>query len=551
MRSTTRFFILLLLVVFLQVLAAAPAHAQDEGGASSGSSDGASSGASDGASSDGSGDGAGDAATNGDEDVKEKIEDTFGSVVEAGKEVYESIKDTVKDVIGSLTGAGGDAAAGAGDAAGGDTAAGGEDAAGGSSMDELISKLNEGGLEDLASQIQSGVDNVESFVNGEAESGQEFVDMIKSAGDQMGQPIDLYGDAQKLGDENPILKDVETLSDNLATDATDVADSVKQSLTQAGDGAEGVYAEGGSLAEGYKGDAEKTMSDQIDTLSGLRADPAAFEKTYGEMFNVKGTSGDTTASASMSLAGASLFTGADDRGKAGNDISQNSLLLKGDAYVGARIDASVESSYLGGAGKFSAENQTTLGLSAQGEGNAKWMTGDAVLDAKARAEVTAGITSSTTVKNEINLGGGMSNNTTAVVDAVAGAQATADGKLYAGKNGLEASGSAEARVGAWVDGKATTGVQYKGENVFSATGTAGAGLGVGAGVSGGAAFRTDKVGFNAQVTLGPVKLGGGVYVNPVAMGQMAVDKGSQAIAAVGNGAKAIGNGARNLWNRLF
>jgi hypothetical protein len=269
------------------------------------------------------------------------------------------------------------------------------------------------------------------------------------------------------------------------------------------------------------------------------------------MFNAKAEGGGFTATSQGTLAGAKLFGEADYRGMAGNEASQNQMLLKGEAWAGPRIDSKVEGTYLNGAGKLTASNTTGLGVMAHGEGNAKWMTGDAVVDAKAKVNVVAGAYSTTTVKNTMDLGGGFGSSQTAVIDGMAGAQARANGTLYAGKNGLEASGGAEARVGAWVDAKGSASTQYKGQNLFTAEGSAGAGLGVGAGVKGGAAFRTDKVGFSAQVTLGPVKLGGGLYVNPVAMTQLAVDKSKLVVNAVGNGLNKAADGAKKLWDKLF
>lgn len=533
MRKSGRLLAILLVFAFLNAVVVAPAFAQAAapagGGGAAASGGGA---AASGAGAEGTGEGEGD--------VREKVEETFGSVEQAGTEVSESIRTTVAGAVGVEGALGAD----------------------GMSMDELNSKLNEGDLEDLAQQIQSGVDNVESFVAGEGESGQEFLDMIQQVGDRMGEPVDLFGEAAKLGEENPLLQNIETLSTNLETDATAMADSLRGSLTEAGDGVGGITAAGSGSVDGYSGGAAEAISGQLDPLSGMRSDPAGFERTYGEVFSAGSTDGTTTTSATMTLAGGRLSTGDDLRGMATNDISHNSLMLQGEAWAGPRIEAGVESTYLGGAGQVSVNNTLTAGGVVSGEGNASWLTDTALVDASGNVSATVGVLNTTTVRNDIDLGGGFGTNQTAVLEVGAGAQARANGTLYAGQNGLEVSGGATARVGAWADASGSTSAQYRGQNLFTAEGSAGAGLGLGAGAEGGVAFRSDRVGFSAQVTVGPVTLGGGVYVNPVAMGQVAVDYGGRAVDAVGrgvsavgsgirSGASAIGQGARNLWSRIW
>jgi hypothetical protein len=73
--------------------------------------------------------------------------------------------------------------------------------------------------------------------------------MIKETGDKMGQLIDLYGDAQKLGQE----PDPEGRGAALhePRDRRDESGRLgESSLAGAGDGAPGMFAQGGSLAEG-------------------------------------------------------------------------------------------------------------------------------------------------------------------------------------------------------------------------------------------------------------------------------------------------------------
>jgi len=78
----------------------------------------------------------------------------------------------------------------------------------------------------------------------------------------------------------------------------------------------------------------------------------------------------------------------------------------------------------------------------------------------------------------------------------------------------------EVRVGAWAEAKGSLTRKYKGQDLFVLKGTAGAGWGVGIGGGEHFSFRLDRLGFDGKGTLGPFKLGGGVYVNPKAVAEL-------------------------------
>ncbi len=514
--------------------------------------------------------------------VKDGVSGVLGALTGAGKEIYGQIKETVKNIVGSITGSLPDAVSQVAGQAGKLAEQATKTAEGilggsGSPLSGMLDKLKSLGAGDIAEKIQGGLDNLKKFVSEKGASANEFLSMVKDMG------INLFekakGEVAKLGDAgaklgefgkslfkkgvdavNPVIADLakmqETLAGKAAERALDIGKFISGKAAEIPgfaeklkSGALDLWKKGNEAADKLKFDAAKTISENFDKLTSLRGNPIKFNETFGNMFSAK--SADGKASASMSMAGFNLTGGPDDLGQANNEISKHQVLLKGEAWLGPRIDAKVAGSYLNGKGQISLENRLVAGLDGQVEGNAKWLTGGALIDAKAKASVTAGIHNTTTFKNKIDLGGGYASNTTAVVDAMAGAQAKANGTLYMGKNGLEVKGGAEARVGLWADASGSTSMQYKGQNLFTAEGSAGAGLGVGAGAKGGVSFRADKVGFSAQVTLGPVKLGGGIYVNPVAMTEMAVDKGKQALTAVGNGLNKVGDGAKKLWDKLF
>jgi len=313
-------------------------------------------------------------------------------------------------------------------------------------------------------------------------------------------------------------------------------------LKQVADGAVGVCSKGAAALDKVSGDAAEMISKNLNTLTSKGTDPLKYNEAFGKMFDVSSKCGNATAKASMSFGGCKLTTGADINGQAGNEISKHEALLKAEAWLGPKIETGVSADYLGGAGKFSLDNRFVAGLDAKAEGNVKWLKDGAVLDAKGKVNLVAGLHNTTTLQNNIKMGD-MGLNQTAVLDLVAGAQAKANGTAYLGKNGVELQGGAEARVGLWADAKGASSVQYKGQNLFTAEGTAGAGLGLGAGAKGGFSMRADKVGFSAQVTLGPFKLGGGIYVNPVAVGQMAWDGAKNVANTVASGIK---NFASNL-----
>lgn len=505
--------------------------------------------------------------------VKGAVGGVVGAVKDVAGKVYETVKDTVKNVLGTITGTlpkvieqvqgavQGAAQGAVGGLAGAANGVAGmiDKAAGGAA--DIAGKL--AGLPaDIQKKVQDGIANIKDYISGKANDASNFLGMVKEFGvnlfenakkttvDLAGKGLDMLKDGAKA--VNPILASIASLQAKgaamAAEKALDVAKFVQEKAAEAPGfieklktGAIGLFQKGQELADKYKGDAAETIAKNFEKLTGLRGDPAKYNKTFGEMFNVSAKEGNAAASASMSFGGYNIKTGADLQGEAGNEISKHQRLIKGEAWLGPKIDTHVEAGYLGGRGKMSLDNRFVAGLDAQFEGNAKWLTGGALVDAKGKVDVVAGVHNTTTFQNSLKLSENYGVKQTAIVDVVAGAQAKANGTLYAGKNGVEVSGGAEARVGLWADAKGSTAMQYKGQNLFTAEGSAGAGLGVGAGVKGGVAFRADKVGFNASVTLGPVKLGGGIYVNPVAMTEMAIDKGKQAVGAVTDTAKKVGN----------
>jgi len=207
-------------------------------------------------------------------------------------------------------------------------------------------------------------------------------------------------------------------------------------------------------------------------------------------------------------------------------------ILEGNFYMGPRFSNETTMNYLGGKGKLEFKSDTTLGLDSMAEGKMKFMAGGAIVNGAGHADVVAGFCSVNKLKNNIDLGNGVSNKTVSMVEAIAGGNARANGKVYVGGNGIELGYGAKARVGAWIEGKVTNSLKVDGKELFVAKGSAGAGLGVGIGAEGKFAFRIDRVGFDGEVTLGPFTLGGGTYVNPKAVAELAFDRGGKAVRYV-------------------
>lgn len=198
----------------------------------------------------------------------------------------------------------------------------------------------------------------------------------------------------------------------------------------------------------------------------------------------------------------------------GNVAAYNWQSEAGDAVVEGNFgpqDIRESRALIGGA-DITNRNQFNAGAMWKANGHAKFNRDGALVDMGGGIHGFVGVrnTNTTTIKSA-------AGTTTATVTTAAGAEGGAVGKLYAGEKGLEVSADVGGRIGTWVDASVAHNFEVDGQSVGGISFNGGAGAGLAAGLSGGFAMRTDKVGLSFGVALGPLKGGFSFYVNPVAI----------------------------------
>lgn len=509
------------------------------------------------------------------------VVDTFkGAVsgaINATKEVFNQVKDTVKGVVGSFMGTGNAIAGAVGQAAGSVSSAvsgavGAATGAAGGAMD-MLKGIGEKAMGAIGG-FQSTIDAVKGIM---ADKSLNLIDKVKNSitqfktdlGGNLGDISDLIADGKNklldglkdpssllgpvLGEvtKNPVIEELMNVGKGLAAKGTEMFASITEKgseyLNKAKEfGGNVLTAAGEAVSKNDFLQKTAAYSNKLSEMVSAKADAVQFNKQYGELFNNKVDANGVKGSSMMSFAGLDISTKDNVHDRANAIPGATNLTTKVDGHLGLKLDASI--SKTGENYSVSAATRNVVGLSAYGEGSLKWMEGGTLASASGNAQVAAGVVSSNELSGKVNLSENFGAKADVQINGLAGADASVKGNAYIGRNGIELKGGAEARAGLWADAAGSTGVQYKGQNLFTASGTAGAGLGVGAGVKGGAAFRLDKVGFDASVTLGPVKLGGGIYVNPQAVAQLGFDKGKQAVNAVGNGLKSAGGWVKSWFD---
>ncbi len=445
------------------------------------------------------------------------------SVVENTKEVvkkaYETAKTAVKTVVSSIFGAGKQAV---------DTAANAAKAVGQGA--EKAAEVAKGLPDKFTSEVNNAIDSVKDFIGGKKKDFEEYRQMITEFKEK---GIDLLGDAKDgaMDAVHPVLAKMKVEAkkalDAGKEKAADFADFLKSAAAKSG---KSVDLTKDILADGIL----KNGKNSIVLASAMKEFKSGDgSQSFKNMFGMGGASWERTG---------------DIEGHAKGAISAHESLTKFDAYLGPRYKAEYNGKFFGDNVAVKASTDNTLGAWARGEGNAKWMKDGAVLDAKGKVEIGAGFKSENEAQITTKLGGGYGTKTSARAEVMAGAQARANGTAYLGKNGIELSGKAEARCGAWVEGNVNHAVQYKGQDLFGVGAGGGVGAGVGAGVQGGFSFKANKVGFqNVGFTLGPVKVNATFYVNPVGMAEMAVDKGKEVVHNIAEkGKEALDKGKEVL-----
>lgn len=439
-------------------------------------------------------------------------------VKETAKKVYETAKNAVQGVVKAVTGIGSKAA---------DTVKSGVDAVkdGVGNVADAVKDLP-----DQASQeLSKAVDNVKDFIAGKK---QDFNDFKKMVADFKDKGIDFLEEAVKEGNE----KILHPVIARIQEDAQKLHEGAKKAITDFS-AVMKTASKGLDLAK-----------DQIGPLIDKDKNSIQLASVLGEL---KSADGSKSLSSSFSMGGFAWDTKKDIKGHAKGDISAHELLLSADAHLGPRFKAEGNAEFFGGKLAMTGSTDNTLGVWARGDGNAKFMKDGALIDAKGSVAVGAGFKSENEGQITTQLGGGYGTKTSGTVDILVGAEASAEGKAYAGKNGIELSGKAEARCGAWVEGSANHAVQYKGNDLFGVGVGGGVGAGLGAGVEGGFSFKANKIGFkDVGFTLGPVKVKGTFYVNPVGMAEMAIDKGKEAINAVKNVAGDLQEKGKKVLDKL-
>lgn len=492
--------------------------------------------------------------------------DTGKKVVEAGvdaakkaKEVventvnyaYETAKNAVKSVISFATGIGKEAANTASTVV--NAAADGVQKAADVAKkipQDVASKVNEAVNEvkdyvgDVAKEVGKGIQEAGKDVGKIVNDGKaEFNKFKQMISDFKEKGIDFVDKLKKEGQEkilNPVVE-------RLKKQAQAAVDFGKETASDFGKITKDVDK---TLFNGKGGQIAK---DVLAPLITKDKNSVQIAQLLNKEFKSDSKLASQKGSAKFGFGGISTTTDEDIEGHANRDISDHHEMAAIDAYLGPRFSADYNGKFFGGKVGLTANTTNTLGAWAAAKGDVKWMKDGAVLDAKGEVKVGVGAKTENNVQLTTNIGGGMGTKTSAHVEATAGAEASAKGTAYLGKNGIELSGKAEAKCGAWVEGSANHAVQYKGQDLFGVGVGGGAGLGVGAGVEGGFSFKANRVGFqDVGFTLGPIKVKGSFYVNPVGLAELAVDKGKQAVKAVGNVAeKAVDKGKELLGKLKF
>lgn len=431
-------------------------------------------------------------------DTAKDIASNIKTVVEnTAKKVYETAKSAVKSVVTAVTGAGKKAA---------DTVKAGAGAVkdGAAKAVDLAKDLGD----DVSNELTAAIDNVKDFIAGKK---QDFKDFQKVLVEFKDQGIDIIKMAAAEGEEkivHPALARIQQQAEKAKEGAKKIATDFSAALKGA--------AKGFDLAKDSLGPLIDKGKNSFQIASAL-----------GEF---KSPNGAANLLTSFSMGGVQWDTKNDIKGRAKGDISSHELLGSVDAHLGPRFKAEGSAEFFDGALSMSGSTDTVIGGWARADGNLKFMKNGALLDAKASANVGVGAKSVNEGEIVTQVGGGVGTRTSGSLEGMAGAEAGAEGTAYLGKNGIELSGKAEARCGAWVDGSASHAVQYKGTDLFGVGVGGGIGAGLGAGVEGGFAFKANKIGFqDVGFTLGPIKVKGSFYVNPVGMAEMAIDKGKEAI----------------------
>ena len=448
------------------------------------------------------------------------------SVVEKTKEImknaYETAKNTVKTVVSSVFGGAKQAV---------DTAKDTVKAVGQGA--EKAAEVAKGLPDKLTSDINNAIDSVKDFISGKKKDFEEYRKMVTEFKEN---GLDLLGEKKDevLDAVHPVLAKMKVEAQNaLKAGQTKAAEFTDFLKSTAASSAKGVDLTKDKLAEGIL----KNGKNAIVLASAMK--------------EFKSGDGSQSFKNMFSMGGASFEHVGDIGGHAKGDISVHESLTKFDAYLGPRYKAEYNGKFFGDNMSVTAKTDNTLGAWARGEGNAKWMKDGAVLDAKGKVEVGAGFKSENEAQITTKLGGGYGTKTSARAEVMAGAQARANGTAYLGKNGIELSGKAEARCGAWVEGNVNHAVQYKGQDLFGVGAGGGVGAGVGAGVQGGFSFKANKIGFqNVGFTLGPVKVNATFYVNPVGMAEMAVDKGKEIAKNVAEKGKEVLDKGKEVLGKL-
>lgn len=432
---------------------------------------------------------------------KEIIENVKDVAKNTAKTIYETAKTAVKSVVTAVTGVGKKTA---------ETVKAGADAVkdGAGKTAELAKDLGE----DVAKEINDAIDNVKDFINGKKKDFNEFKKMLVEFKEQ---GVDILEQAAKDGEEklvNPVIARIQEEAKKVQEGAKKIATDFSEAVKTVSEGA----AKGFDFAK-----------DKLSPLIEQGKNSYEIASIAGEY---KSPDGSTELASSFSMGGVSWDTKNDIKGRAEGDISSHELLGSVDAHLGPRFKAEGSAEFFDGALSMTGSTDTVAGAWARGDGNLKFMKDGALLDAQASVNAGVGVKSVNEGEIVTQVGGGLGTRTSGSLEGMAGAEASAEGTAYLGKNGIELSGKAEARCGAWVDGSVSHAVQYKGNDLVGVGLGGGVGAGLGVGVEGGFSFQANKIGFqDVGFTLGPIEVNGTFYVNPVGMAEMAIDKGKEAI----------------------
>ena len=449
--------------------------------------------------------------------VKDKVSDAADTVKEIATNAYETAKAGIKDFISSVTGIGKEA----------EKTVTGVATEVKKSAEKVTSDVNEAAskmattVNDNVEEAVKAVDNVKKYVAGDATNINEYKELLEKS--------DVISSQKETKDEDmlashPVLARLkaaaESTKEELKKKAADFSSLFKETVT------------GLDVAKDTIGPEINKGKNSIQLASAL--------------VNLKSSDNDQSIKAESSLASLKWTTTKDIQGHAQGDISVHEQLLKVDASVGPRFNAEYNGKFFDDSVKVTASTDNTLGAWANATGNVKMMKDGAVIDAKGEAKVGVGFKSENKGEVVTDIAGGVGTKTSGKLDVMAGAEASAKGTAYAGKNGIELSGKLGARCGAWVDGSVNHAVQYKGNDLFGVGAGGGVGAGLGAGVEGGFSFKANKIGIqDVGFTLGPVKVKATFYVNPVGIAEAAIDKGKEVVEK----SKELAEKGKNLLNK--